>query len=329
MDQIKDKRKTIETITEYGTGIVYQSDLNEKIRSGEIDDVIMFNETLQSVIMQKLANMIVEEKIRVVLVAGPSASGKTTFTKRLCMHLWVNGRKPIYLGTDDYYKARDLVKIEKDGTRNFDRIDAINLNLFNTQLRQLMDGEEVDIPSFDFIVGKPVFGTRKTKAYPEQIIVVEGIFGLNPLLTSQIDDNEKFRIFIMPSTEPRIDDTRKVDPSDVRMLRRIVRDNAHRGWGPGQTMDAWEKVRIGEYENIFPYKDTVNAYFDSSFIFDLAALKPHAAPLLKDIKQTDPHYKEAQRLLEILSHVEALPSERCIPMNSIIREFIGGSVIVD
>lgn len=323
------KKKTTETIVEYGTGIVYLSDLNKKIETGEIDDVIMFSETLQSVRMSRLADLIVDEKARVVLVAGPSASGKTTFTKRLCMHLWINGKKPIYLGTDDYYLARELIQFEKDGTRNFDRITALDLDLFNHQLKKLMDGEEVDIPRFNFLTGMPEFGNHKTVAYPEQIIVVEGIFGLNPLLTSEIPDELKFRIYIEPSTEARIDDSRKIQTSDVRKLRRMVRDNSHRGWDCIHTLDAWEKVRLGEYENIIPYKDTVNAYFDSSFIYDLSALKPHVAPLLKEIKQDNKYYKESQRLLEILSHVEPLPSERCIPSNSIMREFIGGSAVVD
>lgn len=324
-----DKKKSTETILEYGTGIVYQSDLNEKIKTGEIDDVIMFSETLQSVRMSRLADLIVDERARVVLVAGPSASGKTTFTKRLCMHLWINGKKPIYLGTDDYYLARELIQFEKDGTRNFDKITALDLDLFNHQLKQLMDGEEVDIPRFNFLTGEPEFGTQKTVAYPEQIIVVEGIFGLNPMLTSEIDDALKFRIYIEPSTEPRIDDARKIQTSDIRKLRRMVRDNSHRGWDCEHTLDAWEKVRLGEYENIIPYKDTVNAYFDSSFVYDLSALKPHVAPLLKEIKQDNKYYKEAQRLLEILSHSDPLPSERCIPSNSIMREFIGGSAVVD
>ncbi len=321
--------KNIETITEFGTGIVFISDLNESIKSGEIDDVILFAEALQEKMISNLADEIVSNGKRIVMVAGPSSSGKTSFTKRLCIQLWVNGRKPIYIGTDDYFIAREKIKKDPNGLRNFENLDALDLDLFNKQMKALIDGETVDLPRFDFITGHPVFGERHTQAHEGQIIVVEGIHGLNPALAADIDPADMYRIYIQPNTELKIDSTRKIQVSDVRKIRRLIRDNAHRGWEPEQTLSVWEGVRNGELENIVPFKDSADCLFDSSLVYELAALKKYAVPLLNSIKEGSPWYIEAQRQLDILDNVLELPEENVIPSNSIIREFIGGSAIVD
>lgn len=322
--------KSVETITEFGTGIVYLSDLNEKIKTGEIDDVIMFSEAIHERMIERLADDIAAKGKRIVLVAGPSSSGKTSFTKRLCMQLWLNGRKPIYLGTDDYFLSRDKMKIDENGNKNFENLDALDLDLFNKQLADLMAGKEVDLPRFDFITGHPVFGERKTVARAEQVIVVEGIHGLNPELTKDLNEEDKYRIFIAPMTEPKIDENRKIQTSDVRKIRRMVRDNAHRGWDVFATLATWENIRNGEYENILPYKDKADAIFDSSLCYELAALKKYATPLLNSVPLGNEFYPEAQRLLDILDHVDEIgDNERYIANNSIIREFVGGSIIVD
>lgn len=318
-----------ETIIEYGAGIVYLSDLNKKIASGEISDVIMLAEAIQERSIAHIAHRIAAEGKRIVLVAGPSSSGKTSFTKRLCMQLWTNGKKPIYLGTDDYFLERDAVKIGPDGHRNFENLDALDLDLFNKNLCDLLAGKLVDIPRFDFITGKKVFGEQKTQAYEGQTIVVEGIHGLNPLLTAGIPDEEKFRIFIAPMTEPKIDDNTKIQTSDVRKIRRIVRDNAKRGWGARETLNNWENVRNGEYENILPYKDNADDVFNSSLVYELAVLKPVIRPLLEDITEGEENFHEAQRLLNLLSNVDELTETKFISNSSIIREFIGGSIVVD
>lgn len=320
--------KSFETITEFGTGIVYLSDLNEKIKSGEIDDVILFAETLHEKRISELADQIVAEGKRIVLVAGPSSSGKTSFTKRLCVQLWINGRKPIYLGTDDYFIARDKIKVDETGHKNFENLEALDLKLFNEQLSDLLAGKSVDIPRFDFMTGNPVFGERKTQAHEDQLIVVEGIHGLNPQLTESIDEHEKFRIFIAPMTEPKVDEKTKIQTSDVRKIRRMVRDNEHRGWGVIETLSNWETVRNGEYENILPYKDNADAIFDSSLVYELAALKPYAEPLLEAVEIGNQWYPEAQRIIDILSHVDSLKDERVIVGDSLLREFIGGSIVV-
>ncbi|MDO5441513.1 MAG: nucleoside kinase [Bacillota bacterium] len=320
--------KSLETITEFGTGIVYLSDLNKKIETGEINDVIMFSETMHEKRIAELADQIVSEGKHIVLVAGPSSSGKTSFTKRLCMHLWINGRKPIYLGTDDYFIARDKMKVDENGNKNFENLDALDLDLFNKQLSDLLAGKLVDIPRFDFMSGNPVFGERQTQAHEGQMIVVEGIHGLNPELTADIPDEEKFRIFIAPMTEPKIDDKHKIQTSDIRKIRRMVRDNAHRGWDVITTLSTWENIRNGEYENILPYKDNADALFDSSLPYELAALKPYALPLLEKVELGNQWYPEAQRMIDILSKVDALQDETYIVGDSILREFVGGSIIV-
>lgn len=320
--------RSIETITEFGTGIVYLSDLNKKIESGEIDDVIMFSEAIHVKMIDMIADDIASKGKRIVLIAGPSSSGKTSFSKRLCMALWVNGRKPIYLGTDDYFVARDKIKVDEDGVQNFENLDAMDLDLFNKQMKALLDGKEVDIPRFDFLTGHPVFGERKTQAHEGQVIVVEGIHGLNPALAADIELKDEYRIYIAPMTELHIDEQNKIQTSDIRKLRRMVRDNRHRGWDPVSTLSSWERVRIGEMENISPYKENADMVFDSSLPYEYAVLKKYAEPLLEQIGETSEWYFEAQRQLELLSNVEVLDDESFIANNSIIREFIGGSVIL-
>ncbi len=320
--------RSIETITEFGTGIVYLRDLNQKIVSGEIDDVIMFSEAIHVKMINFIADTIVKNGKRIVLIAGPSSSGKTSFSKRLCMALWVNGRKPIYLGTDDYFIARDKIKLDKNGVQNFENLDAMDLDLFNKQMKSLLDGEEVDLPRFDFLSGHPVFGERKTQAHEGQIIVVEGIHGLNPALAADIELKDEYRIYIAPMTELKIDGQSKIQTSDIRKLRRMVRDNLHRGWDPLATLSSWETVRIGEMENILPYKDNADIIFDSSLPYEYAVLKKYAKPLLEQIGETNEWYFEAQRQLSLLNNVVELEDESFIANNSILREFIGGSIIV-
>ncbi len=321
--------KNPETIIEYGAGIVYLSDLNDKIASGEINDVIMLAEAIQERSIAHIAHRIAAEEKRIILVAGPSSSGKTSFSKRLCLHLWTNGVRPIYLGTDDYYAERDEVKPGLDGFKNFENIDTLDLDLFNEQLRDLLDGKIVDIPRFDFNLGKKVYGERLTQAHEGQSIVVEGIHGLNPVLTPAISDKEKFKIFIAPLTEPKINDSEKIQASDIRKIRRIVRDNYHRGWDVRKTLNTWEIVRNGEYENILPYKDNADDCFNSSLIYELPVLKPIVVPLLEEISEYEENYDEAQRIINILSNVDEITDTKYIATNSILREFIGDSIVVD
>ena len=309
-------------------GIRFMEDLNAKIKSGQIKEIIQASEALHEKSIAGIADQIVKAGRRIVLIAGPSSSGKTTFAQRLCIQLWVNGAKPIYLGTDDYYLERDQVPLEADGTKNFENLNSLDVALFNKHMNDLLAGETVDIPHFDFNLGRKIFGRRIIKANPHQPIVIEGIHGLNDALTDQIPKEEKFKIYISPLTQVRIDNQNRIPLTDVRKLRRIIRDASKRGWDARQTIDAWPKVRAGEDVNIFPYSDDADAIFNSVHVYELASLKKYAKPLLEDITQEEEQYTEAQRLLRLLSFVDELEDDAVIANNSIIREFIGGSVIV-
>jgi uridine kinase len=308
-------------------GIRYMEDLNDMIKTGEIMDIIQTSEALHEKSIAGIADRIVKEKKRIVLIAGPSSSGKTTFAHRLCTQLWVNGAKPIYLGTDDYYIDRNLLPFEADGTQNFENLDSLDVELFNQHMNALLAGEEVDIPRFDFGLGKKVFGKRLMKASANQPIVIEGIHGLNEKLTAQIPGKEKFKIYISPLTQVRIDNHNRVPLTDVRKLRRIVRDASYRGWDAKKTIEAWPKVRAGEDINIFPYSMEADAFFNSVHVYELAVIKKYVRPLLEEIPPEDETYTEAQRLLRLLSFVSEIKDDTIIANNSIIREFIGGSSI--
>ncbi len=308
-------------------GIRYMADLNRSIEKGEINDIIRICEALHEKKIAQIADRIVRRKKRVVLIAGPSSSGKTSFAKRLCTQLWVNGEKPIYLCTDDYFRPRREIPFGPDGKQDFESLSAVDVELFNKQLNQLLAGEETDLPRFDFPLGELVFGERITKAYPGQPIVIEGIHGLNDALTPQIPASEKFRIYISPLSMLSVDDHHRIPLTDIRKLRRIVRDANKRGWTATHTIDNWYSVRMGEAKNIFPYANEADVFFNSSFVYELAVLKKNARPMLEVIPEDDECFTEAQRLLNLLSYVDELDDDSFIPNNSLIREFIGGSVL--
>lgn len=215
-----------------------------------------------------------------------------------------------------------------DGTKNFENLDSLDVGLFNDHMNALLAGELVDIPHFDFAQGHKVFGKRIIKAGHKQPIVIEGIHALNDALTMQISKEEKFKIYISPLTQVRIDNQNRIPLTDIRKLRRIIRDASKRGWDARQTIEAWPKVRAGEDVNIFPYSDGSDAIFNSVHVYELAILKKYAKPLLEEIGQDEEPYTEAQRLLRLLSFVDEIEDDSVIANNSILREFIGGSVIV-
>ena len=308
-------------------GIRYMDDLNELIRNDEMKEIIQISEALHEKSIAGIADQIVRTKKRIVLIAGPSSSGKTTFAHRLCTQLWVNGRKPIYLGTDDYYLERSQVPAGADGTKNFENLDSLDVALFNTHMNALLAGGPVDIPRFDFESGTKKFGERILQAKPDQPIVIEGIHGLNDELTRQIPAEQKFKIYISPLTMVRIDNHNRIPLTDVRKLRRIIRDASKRGWDARQTIEAWPKVRAGEDVNIFPYSDQADAIFNSVHVYEMAALKKYARPLLEAIGEQEEEYTESRRLLRLLGFVDELKDDSVIVNNSIIREFIGGSVV--
>ncbi len=306
----------------------YVSDLNEKILKGEAKELIQLSEALHEKRIAEIADMISREGRRIVLIAGPSSSGKTTFAQRLCIQLRVNGHKPLYLGTDDYYVEREDTPRDEYGEMNFEDLEAIDLALFNRQLNDLLEGKTVDIPHFDFLRGVKLFGRRPTQIREDQPIVIEGIHGLNRQLTADLPDEEKFRIYISPFTQLNIDEHNRIPTTDARMLRRMVRDYRFRGYSAQRTIELWPRVRAGEDKNIFPFSNEADVLFNSAHIYELSVLRKYAEPLLSEISRDQPEYAEAARMLNFIRFFEIIEDDSPIVNNSIIREFIGGSVFV-
>ncbi|HVI41130.1 MAG TPA: nucleoside kinase, partial [Anaerovoracaceae bacterium] len=259
---------------------------------------------------------------------GPSSSGKTTFARRLSIQLRVNGLEPLYLGTDDYFVERERTPKDENGEPNFEDITALDIELFNRDMNQLLNGNEVDIPTFDFMHGTKVFGKRITRAKKSQPIIIEGIHGLNRQLTEEIPDEEKFKIYISPLTQLNIDEHNRIPTTDARMLRRMVRDYQFRGHSAQSTIQSWPKVRKGEDKNIFPFNGEADVFFNSEHIYELAVLKKYAEPLLRNITREEPEYSEAVRMLKFIQFFKTIEDDTMIVNNSIIREFIGGSIFV-
>ncbi len=317
-----------ETLWEHLLNIDFAADLNASMQE-RYQEVIMVSEALHEKKIAEIAGRIAEEKKRIILIAGPSSSGKTSFAKRLSVQLQVCGLKPLYLGTDDYFINRGDMRPDETGKIDFEALDAVDTKLFVEQMNALLQGETVDIPVYDFIEGKKKYGTRITSIKPSQPIVIEGIHGLNPKLTENIADSEKFRIYISPLTSLNIDAHHRVPTTDARMLRRMIRDNRTRGRSASETINGWKDVRNGEEKWIFPYNDTADAFFNSSLIYELAVLRKYAEPLLLEIDKEDSAYPEAQRMLDFIRFFAPVPDDTCIVSNSILREFIGGSILVD
>ena len=308
-------------------GIDYASDLNEKIVHGEYEDLIMLQEALHEKKISDIADQIKTLNKRIILICGPSSSGKTTFAKRLCIQLRVIGLKPLYLGTDDYFVERHETPLDKNGEKDFESNHAVDLTLFNKQMNDLLNGKTVDLPSFDFIEGTKKYGHRIVSIDKNQPIVIEGIHALNELLTSDIDDDEKFKIYISPLTQLNINSNNRIPTTDARMLRRLIRDYRTRGKSAAQTIEDWPKVRRGEDENIFPFISQADVFFNTNYIYEIPVLKKYAFPLLEGVKPDEKEYAEAQRMLSFLRFFKTIQDDSTIANNSILREFIGGSVL--
>lgn len=309
-------------------GISYVGELNQKIENDKYREVIQVSEALHEKKIAQIADRIRKEKKLIVLITGPSSSGKTSFAKRLCIQLMVNGQKPLYLGTDDYFVERHQTPKLPNGESNFEDIEALDVELFNDNMNALLAGEEVDLPTFDFLKGEKIFGKRITRIKKDQPIVIEGIHGLNKKLTSKLPEEAKFKIYISPLTQLNIDNHNRVPTTDARMLRRMVRDFQFRGHSAQATIDQWPKVRVGEDKNIFPYNGEADVLFNSALIYELAVLKKYAEPLLQAVSPEDEAYSEAVRLLKFLKFFTTIKDDSIIVNNSIIREFIGGSILV-
>ncbi|MDD4377804.1 MAG: nucleoside kinase [Eubacteriales bacterium] len=310
-------------------GVNYVSDLNEKIDNGKYKELIQLSEALHEKKISQIADMIKKQHKRIILIAGPSSSGKTTFAQRLCIQLKVNGLEPLYMGTDDYFVEREMTPLDENGEKNFENLSAVDIELFNNNMNDLLEGKQVDLPTFNFITGHKEFGKRITSIKSSQPIVIEGIHALNEKLTSHIAKEEKFKIYISPLTQLNIDSHNRIPTTDERMLRRMVRDNLYRGHDAQSTIRQWPKVREGEDINIFPYSDDADVLFNSVHIYEISVLKKYAEPLLRQIDEDEPEYAEASRMLKFLKFFKTIEYDSIIVNNSIIREFIGGSIFVD
>ncbi|MGI6567277.1 MAG: nucleoside kinase [Firmicutes bacterium] len=300
--------------------------LNDIIAQGRSGELIRIAEALHEKKIAQMADMILErhDALRVILIAGPSSSGKTTFVQRLSVQLRVNGLRPVTVHLDDYFLDRDQTPRNERGEYDFESIEAIDLELFNTHLAALIQGEEVDMPTYDFTTGRRVYTGKRLQVEPGQPIIIEGIHGLNDRLTASIPSGNKFKIYISALTQLNIDDHNRIPTTDGRLLRRIVRDHQFRGHSALDTLRLWRAVRQGERENIFPFQEQADIMFNSSLIYEFAVLRQYAEPLLQTIGREDPAYSEAKRLLKFLSYF--LPLEPVdVPATSILREFIGGS----
>jgi uridine kinase len=264
------------------------------------------------------------DKINMILIAGPSSSGKTTFSRRLGIQLAVVGLHSIEISIDDFFKDRQYTPLDENGEYDFESLDAIDVPFFNDFLLKLMNGEEVFMPRFDFHLGRRVITEKKIRMQKDNILIIEGIHGLNPALTPQIDPEKTFRIFVSALTQISIDEHTYIPTTDNRLLRRIVRDSKYRGYDARTTIQRWPSVRRGEEKHIFTYQENADVMFNSALIYELAVLKKYADPLLKQVKENAPEYSEAVRLLIFISYFEPIPDEE-IPPTSVLREFLGGS----
>ena len=310
-------------------GIDYVSDLNRKIDEGKFTDLIQLSEALHERRIVEIADMITKGHKRIILIAGPSSSGKTTFARRLCIQLRVNGLEPLYMGTDDYFVEREHTPQDEYGEKNYEDLDAVDIQLFNSNMNDLLAGKTVNLPTFNFITGKKEYGKRITSIKSSQPIVIEGIHALNEALTSELPEEEKFKIYISPLTQLNIDSHNRIVTTDHRMIRRMVRDYKYRGHSAQSTISSWPKVRAGEDNNIFPFSNEADVLFNSVHLYEICVLKKYAVPLLEAITPEEPEYGDAVRMLNFLRFFKTVEDDSAIVNNSILREFIGGSVFVD
>ena len=298
--------------------------LNKAIEEDRIKDVIMLAEALHEKKIANIADDIAKRKnVKMVLIAGPSSSGKTTFAQRLGIQLRLNGLKPVTISVDNYFVERQDTPRDENGEYNFECIEAIDLKLFNEHLVKLLNGEEIEVPEFDFNVGTKRYNGKKMRLAEDEILVIEGIHCLNDKLTSKISKDQKYKIYISALTVLNMDRYNRISTTDTRLVRRIVRDYQFRGYSALHTLNTWHKVTEGEEKNIFPYQESANTIFNTSLIYELNALKPIAMPLLQEITEEYKEYAEAQRLINILKYFREVPKSY-VPNNSLLKEFLGG-----
>ncbi len=306
-------------------GVRTVGDFNELVDQGAATDVINVSEALQEKKISEIADEIASRKgVKLVLLAGPSSSGKTTTCKRLSIQLLANGIRPLQISLDDYFVDREHTPKDEKGEYDYESIYALNLKLINEQFTKLFRGEEVELPKYDFQTGKSKPSGKKLKMQPNNVLVVEGIHALNPELTAEIPEKQKFRVYVSALTTILLDDHNYIPTTDNRLLRRIIRDYKYRGVTARESIHRWPSVRAGENKWIFPYQENADAMFNSDMLFELAVIKQQAEPLLEQVPENCEEYSEAYRLKKFLDYIRPIPN-RDIPPTSLLREFLGGS----
>ena len=319
--------RTLRTASHWGEMMNIDSvgDLNDTICAGEMNDMILVQEALLERRIGEIAENIVKKgNVKFVLIAGPSSSGKTTFSHRLSIQLRTYGKIPHPIALDDYFVNRELTPRDENGDYNFECLEAIDVKQFNEDMERLLRGERVELPTFNFKTGKREYHGRYKQLGEEDILVIEGIHGLNPETTYSLPDESKFKIYISALTSLNLDEHNRIPTTDGRLLRRMVRDARTRGASARRTIEMWPSVRRGEENYIFPFQEEADEMFNSVLIYELSVLKQYAEPLLYSIEPEEPEYYEAKRLLKFLEYVQGIDSQN-VPSNSICREFIGGS----
>lgn len=309
--------------------VAYVANLNDLIVKDEYQELIRIAEALHEKKVAEIADMITTENKRLVTIAGPSSSGKTTFAQRLMIQLKVNGLNPISISIDDYFVNRDRTPLDDEGKYDFEALEAVDVELFNKDLSDLIAGKEIELPTFNFVKGEREYRGNKLQIDGDQPIIIEGIHGLNEKLTKAISTDKKFKIYISALTQLNIDKHNRIPTTDTRLLRRIVRDSKYRGHSAKTTLDLWKSVRRGEERNIFPYQESADIMFNSALVYELAVLKKYAQPLLLEIGEDEPEYVEAKRLLKFLNYFKTIRDDNYVLQTSILKEFIGGSCFVE
>ena len=305
-------------------GIETVGDLNEMITKQDVEDVVLVQEALQEKKIAEIATAIANKPdVKFILIAGPSSSGKTTFSHRLSIQLRANGLVPHPIAVDNYFVEREDTPRDENGEYDFEALECVDLELFNGQMQDLIDGKEVIMPTFNFITGKKEFGDKKKKLGPNDVLVIEGIHCLNPKMTEKLADENKFKIYISALTQLNIDEHNRIPTTDGRLIRRMVRDARTRGTSPQRTIQMWQSVRRGEEKNIFPYQEEADVMFNSALIYELAVLKPYVEAHLFGMDRNCPEWVEAKRLLKFMDYFIGIGSEY-IPTNLLLREFVGG-----
>lgn len=329
LEELVPQEKMFEVIREHHRwqnilGVRTAGEFNEAIQKGFVSEIINVSEALQEKKLNQIVDSIVERGSKLVLVAGPSSSGKTTTSKRLAILLMASGMKPHTLSTDDYFVNRVDNPKDADGTYDFECIEAMDTTLFNQQMHKLLLGEEIELPRYDFVKGERVYEGRKLKIGKDDIIILEGNHALNPILSSQVPEDKKFRVYVSALTTIALDDHNNIPTQDIRLLRRILRDYKYRGYSALDTIRRYPSVSRGEDKWIFPFQELADATFNSALLYELAVIKDQVTPILEQVCECEPEYAEASRLRKFLKYFQSVPADE-VPPTSLLREFAGGS----